>query len=107
MKELIKIFADATSGAGDSSAFQNAINNIPNNNPDTMVTNVLNFVYLITGIIAVIVIIIAGISYMTSQGQPDKTKKALSTIIYAVIGLVVVLVAAFITNFVITRLGGA
>ena len=67
---------------------------------------VLNVVYLWVGIIAVIVIVIGGIRYMTSQGEPDKIKGAKNTIIYSLIGLIVTLAAFAITNFVLGALEG-
>ena len=65
------------------------------------VKNALNTVFLWVGIIAVIVIIIGGVNYMLSQGDPNKIKKAKDTILYGVIGLVVVLLAFAIVNFVL------
>ncbi len=50
---------------------------------------VLSFV----GLIAVAVIIIGGISYTKSMGDPGKTKRARDTIIYGVVGLIVCLLA--------------
>ncbi len=51
-------------------------------------------------IMAVGFIVFGGISYITSNGSPDKTRKALRTLIFAAVGLVVVILAAVITNFV-------
>ena len=72
----------------------------------TRVRNVLNVVYLWIGIIAVIVMVIGGIRYMTSQGEPDRIKGAKNTIMYALIGLIVTLAAFAITNFVLGALNG-
>ena len=71
------------------------------------IRNVLNTVYLYVGIIATIVIIIGGVFYMTSQGDPSKLAKAKNTIIYAAIGLIVTLSAFAITNFVVNAIGGS
>ena len=67
---------------------------------------ILDTVYLWIGIIAVIVIVIGGVRYMTSQGTPDKIKGAKNTILYALIGLLVTLMAFAITNFFISALEG-
>ncbi|MBP5656216.1 Ig domain-containing protein [Candidatus Saccharibacteria bacterium] len=67
---------------------------------------ILSTVYLWIGIITVIVIVIGGIQYMTSTGESEKTKRAKSTIIYAIVGLVVVLGSFAITNFIIDGLEG-
>ena len=70
------------------------------------VRDTLNVVYLWVGIIAVIVIIIAGINFMISRGQADKVKRARDAILYAVIGLIVTLAAFAITGLVINALEG-
>ena len=62
------------------------------------VTNVLLFVL---GAIAVIMIIIGGIRYATSNGDASATKAAKDTIMYAVIGLIVAILAYAIVRFVI------
>lgn len=73
----------------------------------SLVTNILNAVFLIIGIIAVVVIIIGGVNYTTSQGDPSKVKKAKDTILYGIIGLIVSLLAYAIVNFVLTNIAGS
>lgn len=65
------------------------------------VQNLLNIVYIVAGITAVVVIIIGGIRYVTSDGDSSGIAAAKNTVMYAVVGLVVVIAAAAITNFVI------
>lgn len=67
------------------------------------IDGVLNTVYYSAGAIAVIVIIISSIFYIISQGDAAKIKRAKDGILYAVVGLVVILLAFVITNFVIGR----
>ena len=62
------------------------------------VTNVLLFVL---GAIAVIMIIIGGIRYTTSNGDSGQVTSAKNTILYAVVGLVIALLAYAIVNFVV------
>lgn len=66
-----------------------------------LIVNIINWVMGIIAIVAVIVIIIAGIQFMTSNGDPGKVKKAKDAILYAVIGLIVIILAATIVNLVI------
>lgn len=68
--------------------------------PD-VVTNILNVVISLAGLVSVIFIIIGGVNYMTSTGEPSKVKKAKDTILYAVIGLIICVLAFAIVNFVI------
>ena len=68
------------------------------------VIGIINAVIGVLGVVAVIVIIIGGVTYMTSSGDAGKVKKAKDTILYGVIGLVVVALAFAIVNFVITSI---
>ncbi len=81
--------------------------NKPNQNPligaNGIVTKVANIIALIVGVASVIVIIIAGIQYMTSTGDPAKVNTAKNAILYAVVGLVVTLLARTIVVFVISK----
>ena len=76
---------------------------IPQVDANTLLTNVLNQVYLWAGIIAVIVIIAAGYIYVTSAGNAQAIKKAKDAIFGAVIGLIVIMMAFTITAFVTGR----
>ncbi len=56
------------------------------------------------GIISIIVIIIGGIMYSTSSGDQNKITSAKNTILYAIIGLIVSVLAFAIVNYVIGNL---
>ncbi len=68
------------------------------------ITVILNTVFVVVGIVTVVMIILGGVSYATSQGDPGKAAKAKNTIMYAIIGLVVTLLAFAIVNFVLQAL---
>ena len=83
-----------------------------NNQPDKLegqegifkkVTDVLLF---LAGAVAVIVLIIGGIRYVISSGDSGQVQSAKNTILYAVVGLVVVIMAYAIVNFVINQFQG-
>ena len=62
-----------------------------------------NIIYVMIGVaavVAVVVIIIGGINYTTSQGDATKTKKAKDTILYGVSGLIIAIMAFAIITFV-------
>lgn len=63
--------------------------------------SLLNTVYFWVGVTAVIVIVIAGYMYATSQGNSTNIGKAKNMILGAVIGIIVIMLAFVITNFVI------
>ena len=69
----------------------------------TDVTSLINVVIGLLGILAVVVIILGGVQYMLSNGDSSKVKKAKDTILYGVIGLVIVILAAAIVNFIIAK----
>jgi hypothetical protein len=62
---------------------------------------VINVLMFILGAISVIMIVIGGIRYATSNGDAGSTKSAKDTVLYAVIGLIVALMAYAIVNFVL------
>lgn len=63
-----------------------------------------SIIAVIAGIAAVIVIIVSGIQMILATGESAKIATARNSIIYAVIGLVIVLVAQSIVRLVISRL---
>jgi len=71
------------------------------------IAGAFNWAYTVAGLIAVIFIIKGGLDYMIGHGDPGRIRMATQTIIYAVVGLVIVLLAALITGFVISSTGGA
>lgn len=68
-----------------------------------LVSTIVNIMTVVVGILAVIMIIYAGFRYVTSGGSDDAVKGAKNTIIYAIIGLVVVALAQIIVHFVINK----
>lgn len=70
----------------------------------TNIQDVLSIVFGIAGGVALIFVIIGGIKFMTSQGDPGALSKARNTIIYALIGLAVCIAAFSIVNFVSGKL---
>lgn len=70
------------------------------NTPGDVLTAVLNTAYFIAGAVAVVVIIISGFNFVTSSGNAQKVAKARTGILYAVIGLVVIIFASVITSFI-------
>ena len=72
---------------------------------ENIVQEIINRVILVLGIVAVIFIVLGGVGYMTSAGDAAKLKKAKDTILYAVIGLIICVLAYAITNFTISLLG--
>ena len=86
--------------AASEADVKDAIESLPNTDfGQDNVTNIFNTVYAFVGLVAVAFIIYGGIQYMTANGDAGKLTKAKNTIIYAVVGLVIVILAAAITFF--------
>ena len=69
-----------------------------------MAQTIINLVIAVVGVLAVIFMIIGGITYMTSQGDPTKTKRGRDTLIYALLGAILAGAAYTIVNWVLAGL---
>lgn len=72
-----------------------------------LIKQVINIISVVVGVVAVIMIIIGGLRYITSGGDSSSVSNAKNTILYAIVGLVVVALAQLIVRFVIARLAEA
>jgi len=59
----------------------------------------IGWILAFVGPLAVLFIIIGGILYMTSAGNPERVSRAKKTLTYAIVGLVVVVLSYWIVNF--------
>lgn len=71
--------------------------------PDGILTKVANIFALLTGVIAVFMMIISGLRYIMSGGDPTKTKSAKDGIMYSAIGIAVAVSARAIVMFVLSK----
>ena len=67
---------------------------------------ITNVILLIVGIISVVMLIYGGLRYILSGGEQKKVTDAKNTILYAIIGLIISLLAYAIVNFVLTSVVG-
>ncbi|MBP5204088.1 hypothetical protein J6Z48_00360 [bacterium] len=76
------------------------------NQPDllTWVNRILGIAVGLTSLVAVAVLIFAGYTYITANGDEAKVKKANQAIIYAIVGMVVAFAANMIIRFVINNI---
>lgn len=78
---------------------------LPQVNADSAaLETILTYVFGTITAIAVLVIVVQGVRYVLSYGEPEKTTQARKGIIYAVAGLIVVFMADIIVAFVLGRL---
>lgn len=63
----------------------------------------INVLLYITGVLAVVMIIYGGFTYMTSAGDAAKVHKGKTILIYSIVGLIIAILAYAIVNFVIMQ----
>lgn len=68
---------------------------------------IINIISILVGIVAVIMIIYGGFRYITSGGTAEKVTSAKNTILYGLIGLIIVALAQVIVRFVLKETTGA
>lgn len=75
----------------------------PSSSFSDLLVKIVNIFSAIVGVAAVVMIIWGGFKYITSGGDSGKVSSAKSTIIYAIIGLIIVALAQFIVKFVLQK----
>jgi len=88
--------------AADGSVTCNALGTPQYTNNQTgtaTIARIINIVLGFLGLVALVLFIIGGFQWMTSGGNEDKTKAARGLMVAAVVGLVIILAAAVISNF--------
>lgn len=70
-----------------------------------ILTNIINIFSAVVGVIAVIMIIVGGLKFITSGGDSSKVSGARTSIVFALVGLVIVALAQVIVHFVLSKVG--
>lgn len=104
--DTVSAVAGVQNGANSAKGMDQPVDLIGDGGTFSTITNVLLF---IVGAIAVIMIVIGGLRYVLSGGNADQITSAKNTILYAIVGIVVALLAYAAVNFVLTSFipGGA
>ena len=97
----VDFFGGVCEGAGSGSAACSGDGKDNISGPNGVILKAAELISIIAGIAAVIVIMIAGIMFITASGDSGKISTARKTIVYAVVGLVVIVLARTIIIFVI------
>ena len=72
--------------------------------PQTLVKQFVNIFLFAVGALSVIMLIWGGIRYTTSAGDSNKVTAAKNTVLYAIVGLVIAILAYAIVNMVISKI---
>lgn len=70
---------------------------------NTTLSRVVDLFSVVVGVVAVIMIIAGGFKYVTSNGDSSQITSAKNTIIYAIVGLIIVAIAQILVRFVLTQ----
>lgn len=82
---------------------QNCKNSGAENRVEEIITTIINILSAIVAAIAVVMIIVGGFRYVLSGGNDSNVQSAKNTIIYALVGLVIVALAQVLVKFVLSR----
>ena len=101
--ELCKGILFTESGEGDDcTATEGAEDSIQN-----IIATIIDIFSIVVGAVSVIMIIIGGLRYITSSGDSANVTAAKNTILYAIVGLVIVIFAQTIVKFVVGRISSS
>jgi len=102
------VIAQPVFAASAGSQVQDGVNAVGGDENTTdlnaFIKTIINVLLFVIGAVAVVMIIIGGIRYVTSNGEQAHVKAAKDTILYAVVGLVVAMLAYAIVNFVVASI---
>lgn len=71
----------------------------------TLVKSIINILSVVVGVVGVIFVVISGFKYVTSGGDSGSVSSAKSTLIYALVGLVIAASAQVLVRFVLKSVG--
>ena len=108
LKNSLKIFGDSSDPLCKDGSIDDTLKNLAGfTETGTIkdpVLSIVQTILLIGGILAVVMIIIAGVQMTTSAGNSAAVAKAKNTLMWAIVGLIVIVLAYAIVSFVLARL---
>ena len=100
----LTIYGKTSADCASASALASDPDGCQGGDINTMIRTIINAIIFVVGMVAVVMIILGGVNYATSQGDTNKVKKGKDTILYGIIGLVIAILAFAIVNFVLQAL---
>lgn len=94
-----------TSGPNCMQNGLNSVNSGSKTDVGGLIKSIVNAMLFLLGAVAVVMIVVGGIRYTTSNGDSSQISGAKNTIMYAVIGLIIAILAYAIVNFVVKQIG--
>jgi hypothetical protein len=77
------------------------------NTASSLTATIINILSLLVGAVAVVMLIIGGFRYVASGGKQESVASAKNTIVYALVGLVIVALAQLVVHFVLAKVTNA
>jgi hypothetical protein len=105
-----QLFPECESGPAASSEFCETVSGTSSNDggglfgPNSVVSRVTQIIIYVTASVAVLMLVVGGLRYVLSNGDPQATASAKNTIVYAVIGIIIAIAAQAIVFFVLSRI---
>ena len=102
------VFKDVCSGAGASSTVcqsRTPAGQNPLYGPNGVITTAISIISIIVGIAAFIALLFGGLKFISSGSNPNDVVKARETIIYAIVGLIIAVLAQTIVQFFLKKIG--
>jgi hypothetical protein len=103
-------FQDVCEGSGaDSTACKDSQSDQSTNDnsitgPNGVISKATNIITLIVGIAAFIVIVVSGLQFILGVGDPARIANARNALIYAIVGIIIAVMAQVIVKFVVNKL---
>lgn len=88
--------------AGNGSSTTGCTAQNPNDSLKSVASKIVNLLSIVVGIVAVVMIIWGGFKYITSGGDSSNVSGAKNTLVYAIVGLIIVALAQFIVHYVLS-----
>lgn len=95
----------AANGTGSASSSCDQGAGVDNGSITTLASKIVNIFSLVVGVVAVIMIIYGGFRYITSGGDSGRVGNAKNSLVYAIVGLIIVALAQLIVHFVLNQTG--
>lgn len=109
----VNLLASTASGAemnfttGVQSAHGQGVPTTLFGNDTGIISQIINVMLFLVGIVSVIMVIIGGFKYVLSGGDSSKVTSAKNTVLYAIIGLIIAILAYAIINFIVSAITGS